>query len=68
MKERRFKNLRGELYKTDKTEKIREKSMLNYYSDYYKDEFYEKMLKIYLSGRLPCGRTGSLKNGMFLVY
>lgn len=42
--------------------------MLNYYSDYYKDEFYEKMLKIYLSGHLPCGWVGSLKTGTFLVY
>lgn len=42
--------------------------MANYYSDYYKDNFYEKMLKIYLSGYLPCGWTINDGEGRFLVY
>ena len=42
--------------------------MASYYSDYYSDEFYEKMLRIYLSGHMPCGWTGGLKDGKFLVY
>lgn len=42
--------------------------MSNYYSDYYEDEFYVKLLKIYLSGHLPCGWSGKLKSGIFKVY
>ena len=42
--------------------------MASYYSDYYSDEFYEKMLRIYLSGHMTCGWTGGLKDGKFLVY
>lgn len=42
--------------------------MLNIFSNYYIDDFYDKMQKIYLAGHLPCGWVGSLKEGKFLVY
>lgn len=42
--------------------------MLEYYSDYYSCDFYNKMLKIYLSSHLPCGWIGKYPDGNFLVY
>lgn len=42
--------------------------MLKYYSDYYRDEFWDKMLRIYLSGHLPCGWVGKYTGGKFVVY
>ena len=37
--------------------------MVNYYSEYYKDEFWDQMLTIYLSVHIPC----DYNNG-FVVY
>lgn len=42
--------------------------MLDYYSEYYQSDFYEKMLAIYLSGHLPCGWSGEYPEGRFIVY
>lgn len=42
--------------------------MLNYYSEYYFSDFFDQMLQIYLSGHLPCGWSGNLKDGKFIVY
>lgn len=42
--------------------------MLNFYSEYYKSDFYDKMLEIYLSGHLPCGWNGDYPEGSFIVY
>lgn len=42
--------------------------MLEFYSDYYSCDFYEKMQEIYLAGHLPCGWVGEYPNGKFLVY
>lgn len=42
--------------------------MLNFYSEYYKSDFYDKMLEIYLSGHLPCGWSGNYPEGKFIVY
>ena len=42
--------------------------MLDYYSEYYQSDFYERMLAIYLSGHLPCGWSGEYPKGRFIVY
>lgn len=42
--------------------------ILNFYSEYYKSDFFDKMLAIYLSGHLPCGWSGEYPEGRFLVY
>ena len=42
--------------------------MFNFYSDYYKDEFWDNMLAIYLAGHLPCGWSGKFPEGKFIVY
>ena len=42
--------------------------MLDYYSEYYQSDFYERMLAIYLSGHLPCGWSGEYPEGRFIVY
>jgi len=42
--------------------------MLNFYSEYYSSDFYNKMLSIYLSGHLPCGWSGNYPEGKFIVY
>ena len=42
--------------------------MLDYYSDYYQSEFFDRMLKIYLAGHFPCGWSGEYPKGKFLVY
>ena len=42
--------------------------MLEYYSEYYSSDFYNKMMKIYLAGHLPCGWIGEYPNGKFIVY
>lgn len=42
--------------------------LLNYYSEYYKSEFLNRMEKIYLSGHLPCGWKGKYPKGTFIVY
>ena len=42
--------------------------MLEYYSEYYSSDFYNKMLEIYLAGHLPCGWIGEYPNGKFIVY
>lgn len=42
--------------------------MLEYYSDYYTSEFYNKMLIIYMKGHLPCGWSGKYPTGKFKVY
>lgn len=42
--------------------------MLEYYSEYYSSEFYNKMLEIYLAGHLPCGWSGKYPDGKFIVY
>lgn len=42
--------------------------MLEYYSEYYSCDFYNKMLEIYLAGHLPCGWAGEYPNGKFVVY
>lgn len=36
--------------------------------DYYKSDFYEDMLKIYESGHIACGWTGSRSYGKFKIY
>lgn len=38
--------------------------MLNYYSEYYKNEFWDQMLNIYLFGHIPC----DFDNNKFVVY
>lgn len=42
--------------------------MLEYFSEYYSCDFYNKMLEIYLAGHLPCGWAGEYPNGKFVVY
>ena len=42
--------------------------MIDYYSDYYQSEFFDRMLKIYLAGHLPCGWSGEYPEGKFFVY
>ena len=42
--------------------------MLEYYSESYSCDFYNKMLEIYLAGHLPCGWAGEYPNGKFVVY
>lgn len=42
--------------------------MLEFYSEYYSSEFFERMLMIYLSGHLPCGWMGKYPKGRFLIY
>ncbi len=42
--------------------------MAEFYSEYYRCDFFDNMLKIYLSGHLPCGWSGRYPNGMFYVY
>ena len=42
--------------------------MLQFYSEYYNSDFYDKMLKIYLEGHIPCGWNGEYPEGKFLVY
>ena len=42
--------------------------MLDYYSEYYQSEFFDKMLAIYLSGHLPCGWCGDYPEGKFYIY
>ena len=42
--------------------------MLNFYSECYKSDFFDKMLAIYLSGHLPCGWSGEYPEGKFFVY
>lgn len=42
--------------------------MLEYYSEYYSSDFYNRMLVIYLAGHLPCGWMGEYPNGKFIVY
>lgn len=42
--------------------------MIDYYSDYYQSEFFDRMLKIYLSGHLPCSWSGEYPEGKFIVY
>ena len=32
------------------------------------NEFFDRMLKIYLSGHLPCGWSGEYPEGKFFVY
>ena len=39
--------------------------MLDYYSDYYQSEFFDRMLKIYLAGHFPCGWSGSIQKENF---
>ena len=36
----------------------------NYFSDLYRDAFWNQMLEIYKSGHIPCG----YKKGVFLIY
>ena len=42
--------------------------MLDFYSECYQSEFFDKMLAIYLSGHLPCGWSGEYPDGKFFVY
>lgn len=42
--------------------------MIDFFSEYYSSDFYEKMLKIYLSGHLPCGWAGTYPEGKFVVF
>lgn len=42
--------------------------MIHFYSEYYKSDFYDKMLKIYLSGHIPGGWIGDYPEGRFQVY
>lgn len=42
--------------------------MIDYYSDYYQSEFFDRMFKIYLAGHLPCGWSGEYPEGKFFVY
>lgn len=42
--------------------------MMNFYSEYYESDFYDKMLKIYLAGHIPCGWIGKYPEGKFQVY
>ena len=42
--------------------------LLDYYAGYYKSEFHDQLLEIYLSGHLPCGWKGKYLQGNFIVY
>ena len=42
--------------------------MMHFYSKYYNSVLYDKMLKIYLAGHIPCGWNGEYPEGRFLVY
>lgn len=42
--------------------------MLNFYSDYYSDEFWVHMLSVYLSGHIPCGWAGNYPEGKLMIY
>lgn len=42
--------------------------MLDIYSEYYHDNFFENMLQIYLSGHLVCCWYGKYPKGKFIVY
>lgn len=42
--------------------------MLEFFSEYYSSDFFERMLRIYLSGHLPCGWAGKYPKGRFLIY
>ena len=42
--------------------------MLDYCTEYYKSEFYDQLLEIYLSGHIACGWKGKYPKGKFLVY
>ncbi len=42
--------------------------MIHFYSEHYKSDFYDKMLKIYLAGHVPCGWSGKYPEGRFQVY
>ena len=42
--------------------------LLDYYAGYYKSEFHDQLLEIYLSGHLPCGWKGKYPQGNFIVY
>lgn len=42
--------------------------MADFYSEYYQCAFYENVLKIYLTGQLPCGWDGKYPEGRIMVY
>ena len=42
--------------------------MANFYSDFYKADFFIALLEIYLSGHLPCGWNGSYPEGKIMIY
>jgi hypothetical protein len=42
--------------------------MADYYSEYYKSDFFDKLLNIYTSGHLPCGWHGSYPEGKIMIY
>ena len=41
---------------------------LDHYSEYFKSEFYEHLLEVYLSGHLPCGWKGKYPQGKLIVF
>lgn len=42
--------------------------MNHYYSEYFEEEFLNRLMVIYLSGHIPCGITGNRKNGTIMIY
>lgn len=42
--------------------------MNHYYSEYFEEEFLNKLLVIYLSGHIPCGITGNRETGTIMIY
>jgi len=42
--------------------------MADFYSDFYKADFFIALLEIYFSGHLPCGWNGSYPEGKIMIY
>lgn len=42
--------------------------MSDMYSTFYSDEFFNKLLEVYLSGHLPCGWHGKYPSGELMVF
>jgi len=42
--------------------------MADFYSEFYKADFFITLLEIYLSGHLPCGWNGSYPEGKIMIY
>lgn len=42
--------------------------MSDIYSTFYSDEFFDKLLEVYLSGHLPCGWHGKYPSRELMVF